>query len=126
MPPKAVPNAKFRESVLMGYYTGAALQLDTIIHKLRQQFGPSDYELLTKNCNSFSEAFVYMLLNTKIPAYVNRMATWGSIFSCCLDMNQLTQPPPAQIENSAYNPLNHGMPVVNVSLFIVIKVDYIV
>lgn len=96
MAPKTAPQARFRESILMGHYTGTLLQFDAILHELRSKFGPDDYDLLTKNCNCFSESFVSLLLNKPIPGYVNRAASVGGLFRCCFDMNQ---PPVEQVNN---------------------------
>ena len=43
---------------------------DTIIGRLRPEFAPGTYNVLTKNCNVFSRALVQELLGEEIPGYV--------------------------------------------------------
>merc|ERR1711951_160334 len=49
---------------------------------------------LNKNCNTFSNAFVYLLLGKNIPGWVNRMALLGRICKCCFNT-------PTQDKNSS-------------------------
>jgi hypothetical protein len=79
-----VPNAKFREAVVMGEFKGTSRDLDQILNELRPQFGGNDYNVLQRNCNCFSEALVWKLCRKQVPTYVNRMANFGSYFSCLL------------------------------------------
>lgn len=74
----------------MGTYSGGSKAVDAIIRDLRSKFKGSDYHVILKNCNAFSEEFVRQLNGREIPGYVNRLAFIGSIFSCLLpnDMNQ--------------------------------------
>lgn len=55
-----------------------------MIQGLRGQFKGSDYNLLTQNCNHFANALVVRILGREIPPFVNRMAYYGSFFSCLL------------------------------------------
>jgi hypothetical protein len=70
--PKNVPNAKFRESIKLGVFEGNQSKIDEIISELRSEFKGSDYNVVMKNCNCFSDSFVRKLLNREIPGYVNR------------------------------------------------------
>eukprot|EP01052_Picozoa_sp_SAG31_P018502 SAG31_NODE_1313_length_8853_cov_60.435458_4_plen_161_part_00 len=45
---------------------------DAAISRLRPDFAPGTYNVLTKNCNVFSRALVLELLGLEIPGYVNR------------------------------------------------------
>jgi len=82
--PKEAPPAKFRESIELGAYEGGSGELRSVISDLRRDFGPYEYNVVTKNCNSFSNALVWSLLGRQIPSYVNRLADIGSFFSCLL------------------------------------------
>jgi deubiquitinase DESI2 len=77
-------NHQFRESIVMGHFAGTGGSLDDIVRDLRPQFGSNDYNILTNNCNSFSDAFCRQLLNKDIPPWVNRLSLIGSFFSCLL------------------------------------------
>jgi hypothetical protein len=84
MTPKSAPNAKFRESIVIGEYKGSSADIRTLISDLRSDFPEDGYNLLTKNCNCFSNEFSLRLTGKPIPSYVNRLATLGSYCSCLL------------------------------------------
>jgi len=90
--PQQVPNAKLRESIEMGDFKGTSRDISNTVSDLRQIFRGSDYHILTKNCNSFSDEFLKRLIGKEIPGYVNRLAFVGNMFSCLL---------PPQLLNSA-------------------------
>jgi len=46
---------------------------------LRREFTGPSYDLLKRNCNSFTEALVERLTGKTIPGYINRLATIGSV-----------------------------------------------
>lgn len=52
----AAPGARFREAVGMGSFTGGSRALADAIDSLREEFGPDRYNVLTRNCNTFSSA----------------------------------------------------------------------
>ena len=55
-------------------------------HRRRRppQFKPDSYNILTKNCNHFSDALVRRLLAKPIPGYLNRLAMLGGCCGPCL------------------------------------------
>lgn len=44
----------------------------------------SDYSLILKNCNCFTDALARELLGHGIPPWVNRLSSIGQMVSCCL------------------------------------------
>lgn len=66
----------------MGEFKGTRRDLETIINSLRPTFQGQHYHVLNRNCNCFSNELMLRLIGTEIPAYVNRMAYYGSMFSC--------------------------------------------
>ena len=83
--PLNAPGAIFRETIELGKFKGTSAQLDAIIDTLRPAFPPSGYHVLTRNCNSFAEAFAAKLCpDSRFPPHVNRLASIGQFFSCCL------------------------------------------
>lgn len=95
--PKEVPGeATFRESIELGTYNGTSMALDKILDELKPQFPGDSYNILSKNCNHFSDAFVYSLLHVRIPSYVNRLANFGDMFSCLLPPSLTNQAPVGQ------------------------------
>ena len=90
--PKAVPNAKLRESIFIGEITGSNT-VDGSISELRGEYLGSSYNILTKNCNHFSDSLVQRLTGRPIPSYVNRLAEIGGCFSCLFPPSMLGQAP---------------------------------
>lgn len=82
--PKEVPNAPFRETVVLGSTRLGPSDVDRVIDALRDAFQDGSYNLYKKNCNHFAEALASKLLNRSLPGWVNRMATLGQMFSCLM------------------------------------------
>jgi hypothetical protein len=80
-------------------YQGNSRDIDTILDDLRHDFKGDDYNIIQKNCNSFSDAFVMKLLNVPIPSYINRLANIGSFFSCLLPPSLTNQDAPVSSTN---------------------------
>ncbi len=91
--PKLAPNARFRVSLEMGVFEGGPEELRKAISELRNEFGPDDYHLIRKNCNSFANALVWKLVGRSIPGYVNRLADIGYCCSLLLPKKFLDQAP---------------------------------
>lgn len=77
LPVRTAPGARFRESLDMGSFSGGSSTLNRAIDSLREDFGPDRYNVLTRNCNTFSSALCEELLGKPIPGYVNRLAWMG-------------------------------------------------
>ena len=55
-------------------------QISALVEDLgRQKYRGIDYHLLRRNCNHFSDEFVQLLCNGRIPRWVNRLADLGSL-----------------------------------------------
>ena len=67
---------------------------------MRNEFGPNAYNLITKNCNSFANAFVWALLRRTIPPHVNRLAEIGSCCSCLFPKKLLEAAP---VDDNSHN-----------------------
>ena len=77
----------------MGSYDGGSKELNKALDDLRGNFGPSDYNLVRKNCNAFCNALVLRLLQKPIPSYINRLAQLGNCCSCLLPKQLLEDAP---------------------------------
>lgn len=98
--PKEVPNAKFRESILMGVYEGTSNDVRSVISNLRSDFSGDSYNLILRNCNHFSNALCWALLQKTIPGYVNRLADFGGCCKCLI--------PKQMLENAPVGDTNHA------------------
>ncbi|EWM29208.1 protein of unknown function DUF862, eukaryotic [Nannochloropsis gaditana] len=70
-----------KESIVMGEHVGSANEVHGIINKLREEFAAGAYHVTRKNCNHYSDALCQRLVGASVPAWVNRPARIGSIFS---------------------------------------------
>lgn len=111
--PKEVPNAKFRESIEVGVFQGGSSELRTIINDLRSDFGPDDYNLMSKNCNHFANSLVWSLLGRTIPPHINRIADIGTCLSCLVPKQLLEGSPvgPNSNNSGGDNSANAGFQV---------------
>lgn len=81
--PKTAPGAKFREQVEIGHFEGGKDELNRALDFLRDEFGPDDYDGFRRNCNHFSNALCWRLLQKKIPPHINRAAELLVCFCGC-------------------------------------------
>lgn len=110
MTPRNAPGAQFRESIVLGVYSGTSSDIDRIVSELRKKYTGDSYNLLSRNCNHFANAFVYNLLQIEIPGYINRMAELGSMVSCLLPPAIVGESPVANTSSgsSQYNDSYHS------------------
>jgi hypothetical protein len=91
--PKSAGGAVFSHSVIVGVFEGTSTELRKAVDSLRDDFRGDRYHLLLRNCNHFADELCWALIRTRIPGYVNRIADYGSYFSCLLPENMLTGDP---------------------------------
>jgi hypothetical protein len=58
----AIPGAMYKESVRVGETYLTEAQVQRVFHSMHSDFSGPSYNLLEKNCNHFSEAFLERLL----------------------------------------------------------------
>ena len=86
MKPKSEP-VPLRDSILLGKTWNSRQEIQKIISNMRGDYSGDKYNLLTRNCNCFSDAFCKKLFGHGIPNYVNRLASLGSCFEPLLRGN---------------------------------------
>jgi deubiquitinase DESI2 len=110
--PRAVPQATFREQLLIGTMDGGSSEIKTIVDALGdEKFGPNDYHILHNNCNNFANEFCRKLVNKPLPGYINRMAEIGNCCSCLIPKRLLENAPVAESPSSSFlvrAPMNRG------------------
>ncbi len=111
--PQDAPGAKFRCSVSMGKLEGGTRAIDDAVYQLREEFGPNDYNILSRNCNHFSNAFCMALIDQPTPAWVNRVANIGSYFSCLF--------PPQMLGDAPVNEGGGNYKYLNISSLLLIR-----
>ena len=60
------------------------------ISSLRTRFAPGTYDLLTKNCNIFSDALCKELTGRSIPSWCNRLARTGNTIDAGKPTNEIS------------------------------------
>jgi len=76
--PRLPEFGKLREQIDMGTFVGALQDINVVINRLTDDgFKGTQYDLVAKNCNAFSERFCVELVGKSIPGWVNRAASIG-------------------------------------------------
>jgi hypothetical protein len=84
IPPRSETGMALRETLLLGTLNCSQRELQRAIDEVSAEFESSDYDILRRNCNDFSNALCTRLLGKGIPRYINRVAKVGACFSCLL------------------------------------------
>ncbi|KAG0150193.1 hypothetical protein CROQUDRAFT_652603 [Cronartium quercuum f. sp. fusiforme G11] len=76
-------------------------QLETFVHILTQleespDWRGTSYDLLRRNCNTFTDEFCMLLTGRHTPSWINRAASVGSAFPCLVP-DEWVEPPPAVV-----------------------------
>ncbi|KAJ4811656.1 PPPDE putative thiol peptidase family protein [Rhynchospora pubera] len=82
--PRLCPGFHFRLSVRIGSTTLPRSDFQNFIQELASKYHGNSYNLISKNCNHFTEEVAEYLTGKPIPAWVNRLARLGSLFHCLL------------------------------------------
>ena len=91
-PQNSFPEGTFRQSIELGVCTMSTKEIYSALDQLKSEFSGKSYNLLLRNCNHFSNEVSLKLLGTRIPGYINRMASIGSVFKCCIPAELLNGP----------------------------------
>lgn len=81
-----------RETYDMGTFDMTDKEFQELLVDISEEFTGPSYNLITRNCNHFSEEFVKRLVNKPIPSWINRAARLGDMFPCMVPWNWI-QPP---------------------------------
>ncbi|OAY72203.1 uncharacterized protein LOC109713659 [Ananas comosus] len=76
-PPGKNPMYTYRECIVLGETDCSILKVNQILRELGREWPGNSYDLLSKNCNHFCDAFCERLGVPKLPGWVNRFANAG-------------------------------------------------
>lgn len=76
-PPRGNPMYTYRESIVLGETSRSILEVKQILRELSREWPGDSYDLLSRNCNHFCDAFCERLGIMKLPAWINRFANVG-------------------------------------------------
>ncbi|KAI9475619.1 MAG: PPPDE putative peptidase domain-containing protein [Benjaminiella poitrasii] len=91
-PKTGIPELTLKKTFDMGTIDLTENELEDLLLKLSDEFTGPSYNLLTRNCNHFTEEFVERLTHKSIPAWINRAAKLGNMFPCVVPWEWI-QPP---------------------------------
>ncbi|KAI3802975.1 hypothetical protein L1987_31122 [Smallanthus sonchifolius] len=81
--PRSCPGFIYRCSISLGHIDMSASEFREFIETMASDYHGDTYHLISKNCNHFTDD-IHRLNCKRIPGWVNRLAKFGSIFSCLL------------------------------------------
>ncbi|KAM7265675.1 hypothetical protein ACFE04_003358 [Oxalis oulophora] len=82
--PRKCPGFIYRRSLSLGHINTPPSEFRTFIENLASDYYGDTYNLITKNCNHFTDDVSWRLTGKRIPGWVNRLAHLGSVCSCLL------------------------------------------
>lgn len=72
--------------------------IEEVLLRLSDEFAGPTYNLLSRNCNHFTEEFVKQLNNKTVPTWINRAAKLGNMFPCVVPWEWIQPPELAEEE----------------------------
>lgn len=91
--PRAVPpGGTFKCEILQGFTVRPQEEIDTIIKEASEAFQGTAYNLLSKNCNHFTQHLCEKLTGTAGPAWLNRAASIGVALPCVVPKEWIAPP----------------------------------
>jgi deubiquitinase DESI2 len=86
------PGGTFRQSILQGFTFRSEKEIEAIVKQVSDEFLGTNYNLLTNNCNHFTNALCEKLTNKPAPGWLNRAASIGLALPCMVP-KEWVQPP---------------------------------
>jgi hypothetical protein len=91
--PRAVPpGGTFKTEILQGFTLRPAAEIELIIKEASEAFQGMAYNLLSKNCNHFTQYLCEKLTGTPGPAWLNRAASIGLALPCVVPKEWIAPP----------------------------------
>ncbi|CAI2381636.1 unnamed protein product [Moneuplotes crassus] len=90
--PLSLEGEAYRASVELGTISSMS-EFYRALEIVKQDFEANQYNVLTKNCNHFSDAICRKMLGRGIPGYINRMAKMGSCCRCLIPKKMMNNDP---------------------------------
>ncbi|XP_051114632.1 deSI-like protein At4g17486 [Andrographis paniculata] len=82
--PRSCPGFIFRRSIVLGSIDLSHSEFKSFMEHLSNKYHGDTYNLISKNCNHFTEDVCLQLTGKPIPGWVNRLARLGSLCNCLL------------------------------------------
>ncbi|GAM82088.1 hypothetical protein ANO11243_000670 [Dothideomycetidae sp. 11243] len=91
-PYTAPPGARHRRTLRMGTSACTPAEAAHVVAVLSADFPGTGYDLLTRNCNHFTDALLRKLLGSGLPAWCNRAAAIGVALPCIVPTDWVRTP----------------------------------
>ncbi|KAI0125473.1 PPPDE putative peptidase domain-containing protein [Xylariales sp. AK1849] len=91
-PRTSPPGGTFRTEILHGFTFATPAEIDTIIRSTSEAFPGTSYNLLTKNCNHFTQTLCERLTGRRGPGWLNRAAQIGVALPCVVPRDWIEPP----------------------------------
>lgn len=82
--PKSCPGFVYRTSITLGTIRMSSTEFRSFIENVAAEYHGDTYNLISKNCNHFTDDIARRLTGKHIPGWVNRLAHAGALCSCLL------------------------------------------
>ena len=86
------PGGTFRCSILHGFTYLTGNDLDKLLRDISSEFPGKDYNLLSNNCNHFTNRVCKALTHREAPAWINRASKVGVLMPCIIPKEMLSPP----------------------------------
>jgi hypothetical protein len=91
--PKTDPaGGTFRTEIVQGVTFATQAEIDSIIHQASLEFDGSAYNILTRNCNHFTDYICQRLTGRPGPGWLNRAANIGVALPCVVPRDWVNPP----------------------------------
>ncbi|KAH9800335.1 DUF862 domain-containing protein [Citrus sinensis] len=82
--PRSCPGFIYRASILLGRINMPPSEFRTFIECSASEYHGDTYNLISKNCNHFTDDIAWRLTGKHVPGWVNRLARLGALCGCLL------------------------------------------
>lgn len=86
------PGGTFRCEILQGFTVEPQAEIDSIVREASEEFQGTAYNLLTKNCNHFTQHLCQKLTGRPGPGWLNRAAGIGVALPCVVPREWIEPP----------------------------------
>ncbi|CAG8960308.1 hypothetical protein HYFRA_00012381 [Hymenoscyphus fraxineus] len=91
--PKAEPpGGTFKCEILQGFTISPQAEIDNIVREASEEFQGTSYNLLTRNCNHFTQYLCEKLTGQPGPGWLNRAASIGVALPCVVPREWIAPP----------------------------------
>ena len=108
-PRQVPPGGTFKCEILHGFTVRPQSEVDTIIKEASEAFQGTAYNLLSKNCNHFTQYLCEKLTGRTGPAWLNRAASIGVALPCVVPREWIAPPDFETAEGELFDDDGHTL-----------------